>query len=47
MNQIDSSKLLRELESKAFRRSGFLSLCEHYKNSANLENGDNISFTSS
>lgn len=47
MNQIDSSELLQQLESKAFRKSGFLLLCEHYKNTANLENGDKISFTSS
>lgn len=47
MNMIKSEELINQLSSPAFKRGGFMSLCEFYKNSANLQNGAEISFVSS
>ena len=44
---IKSEELINQLSSPAFKRGGFMSLCEFYKNSANLQNGAEISFVSS
>lgn len=47
MNIIKSDELITQLSSPAFKGSGFMSLCEFYKNSANPQNGAEISFVSS
>ena len=47
MNTIKPDELIVQLGSPAFKGSGFMSLCEFYKNSANPQNGAEISFVSS
>lgn len=47
MNTIKPDELIVQLSSPAFKGSGFMSLCEFYKNSANPQNGAEISFVSS
>ena len=47
MNIIKTSEMILQLSSQAFKGSGFMSLCDFYKNSANPQTGADISFVSS
>lgn len=47
MNTINTEELVLQLSSQAFKGSGFMSLCDFYKNSANPQTGAEISFVSS
>lgn len=47
MNTIKTEELILQLSSQAFKGSGFMSLCDFYKNSANPQTGAEISFVSS
>ena len=47
MNLIKTDELISQLSSQAFKGSGFMSLCDFYKNSANPQNGADISFVNS
>lgn len=47
MNVIKTDEMIAQLGSQAFKGSGFMSLCDFYKNSANPQTGADISFVSS
>ena len=47
MNIIKTEELILQLSSQAFKGSGFMSVCDFYKNSANPQTGAEISFVSS
>lgn len=47
MNVIKTDEMITQLGSQAFKGSGFMSLCDFYKNSANPQTGADISFVSS
>lgn len=46
LNQIDTSRVCKNIAQQAFSSSGLLDLCEHEKNSVNPKNGGKLSFLS-
>lgn len=47
MKKIDTKKVSKSIQARAFRAKGILELCEHEKNINNPDNGADISFVSS
>lgn len=47
MSKINSKTVCRKIHTKSFSSQGILELCEHEKNCANPDNGNEIPFTSS
>lgn len=47
MSKINSKTVCRKIHTKSFSAQGILELCEHEKNCANPDNGNEIPFTSS